>query len=170
MSEDIHSFWQAQQVALQSLSANERAVRDKFVKEYLYDYNQVEAAIRIGFPASFAASYAERFMGEPYVLQKIAEAELADADELEQLETDRRRIRAALLREAHFIGPGASHAARVNALGKMASILDMDAPVKIKSETTVRGGVMAVPAIASLEEWEKAAVSSQQKLQQDASV
>lgn len=167
MSEDIPSFW-AEEAKAAELSAKEKELRDKFVDEYLLDFDQTAAAIRVGFSASFAQTYAEKFMSEPYVRQHIAalQTALAEDDKLEA-ELDRRRIRAALMREAHYRGPGSSHAARVSALAKLASILDMDAPTKIKSDLTMRGGVMMVPAIASLEEWEKAAQASQSDLQKD---
>lgn len=42
----------------------------------------------------------------------------------------------------------------------------MDAPTKIKSEVALRGGVMMVPGIANLEDWEKAAQASQTQLQE----
>lgn len=170
MSEEIAGFW-AEEAMAQDLSPKEKELRDKFVSEYLIDYDQTAAAIRIGFSASFAQTYAEKFMTEPYVRKAIAVAQnaLVDDEKLE-VEQDRRRIRAALMREAHYRGPGSSHAARVSALAKLASIRDMDAPTKIKSEMTMRGGVMMVPGIANLDEWEKAAQASQGDLQKDSNL
>lgn len=170
MSEEIAGFWATEAMA-QDLSGKEKELRDKFVDEYLLDFDQTAAAIRIGFSASFAQTYAEKFMTEPYVRKRIAEMQtaLAEDDKLEA-DLDRRRIRAALMREAHYRGPGSSHAARVSALAKLASIRDMDAPTKIKSEVALRGGVMMVPGIANLEEWEKAAQASQTDLQKDSNL
>ena len=170
MSEEIAGFWASEAMA-QDLSGKEKELRDKFVDEYLLDFDQTAAAIRIGFSASFAQTYAEKFMTEPYVRQRIAALQTAMAeDEKIEAELDRRRIRAALMREAHYRGPGSSHAARVSALAKLASIRDMDAPTKIKSEMTMRGGVMMVPGIANLEDWEKAAQASQGDLQKDSNL
>lgn len=170
MSEEIAGFW-AEEAMAQDLSPKEKDLRDKFVSEYLIDYDQTAAAIRIGFSASFAQTYAEKFMTEPYVRKAIADLQNAMADDEKiEVELDRRRIRAALMREAHYRGPGSSHAARVSALAKLASIRDMDAPTKIKSEVALRGGVMMVPGIASLEEWEKAAQASQTDLQKDSNL
>lgn len=170
MSEETAGFW-TQEALSQELSRSERELRDKFVSEYLLDYDQTAAAIRVGFAASFAQTYAEKFMTEPYVRKKITEMQNALAeDEKLEAELDRRRIRAGLMREAHYRGPGSSHAARVAALGKLASIRDMDAPLKVKSDVTHRGGVMMVPGIASLEEWEKAAQASQGDLQKDSNL
>ena len=170
MSEEIAGFWASEAMA-QDLSGKEKELRDKFVSEFLIDYDQTAAAIRIGFSASFAQTYAEKFMTEPYVRKAIAlqQNAMAEDDKLE-VEQDRRRIRAALMREAHYRGPGSSHAARVSALAKLASIRDMDAPTKIKSEMTMRGGVMMVPGIANLEDWEKAAQASQGDLQKDSNL
>lgn len=170
MSEEIAGFW-AEEAMAQDLSPKEKELRDKFVSEYLIDFDQTAAAIRIGFSASFAQTYAERFMTEPYVRKQIAIMQNAMAeDEKIEADMDRRRIRAALMREAHYRGPGSSHAARVSALAKLASIRDMDAPTKIKTDLNLRGGVMMVPAIASIEEWEKAAQASQTDLQKDSNL
>ena len=170
MSEQIAGFW-AEEAMAQDLSPKEKELRDKFVTEYLMDYDQTGAAIRIGFSASFAQTYAEKFMTEPYVRKKIADMQnaLAEDDKLE-VELDRRRIRAALMREAHYRGAGSSHAARVSALSKLAQIRDMDAPTKIKADMNLRGGVMMVPAIANIEEWESAAQASQTNLQKDSNL
>lgn len=170
MSEETVGFW-AEEARAQDLSPREKELRDKFVSEYLLDFDQTAAAIRVGFSASFAGTYAEKFMTEPYVRKQIADMQNALAeDEKLEAELDRRRIRAGLLREAHYRGPGSSHAARVAALGKLASIRDMDSPLKIKSDVTHRGGVMMVPGIASLEEWEAAAQKSQGNLQKDSNL
>lgn len=170
MSEEFSSFW-AEEAMAQELSPKEKELRDKFVSEYMIDFDQTAAAIRIGFSASFAQTYAEKFMTEPYVRKQIAlmQTALTEDDKLEA-DLDRRRIRAGLMREAHYRGPGSSHAARVSALAKLASIRDMDAPTKIKSELTMRGGVMMVPGIANLDEWEKAAQASQGDLQKDSNL
>lgn len=72
------------------------------------------------------------------------------------------------MKEAYYTGPGASHAARVNALSKLAVMHDMDAPTKIKAEVENRGGVMMVPGIADVAEWGKAAELAQRKLQDEA--
>lgn len=170
MTEEIASFWEQGAMA-QELSSREKELREKFVSEYLLDYDQTAAAIRIGFSASFAATYAENFMQEPYVRKRIAEMQTAlTEDEKLEADLDRRRIRAGLMREAHYRGPGSSHAARVAALGKLANIREMDAPVKIKSDVTHRGGVMMVPGIANFDEWEKAAQASQTDLQKDSNL
>ena len=153
------------------LSMSEKRLRDQFVEQYMIDFNQRAAAIRIGFSASFAGEYAQRFMDEPYVRMAIANKQKAIAEDPKaESEETKRRIRAALLHEAHYTGPGSSHAARVSALAKLAAFYGMDAPIKTQNEHLHRGGVMCVPAIASVEEWEKAATESQEKLRKDSEV
>lgn len=162
------AFWTTEGMAPE-LSQQEMQLRDRFVKEYLLDYDGTAAAMRIGFGESFAGTYAQKFLQEPYTLQQIKKAETALADDPDaESEAIKRRVQAALLREAYYNGPGASHAARVNALSKLAIIHDMDAPTKIKAEVENRGGVMMVPGIADVDEWSKIAGAAQAQLQKEA--
>lgn len=156
------------------LSDREKALRDLFVQEYLKDYDAFAACLRCGFMRSFAGEYAQRFMTEPYVRQQIeiySYVKHEDPKQQEQVvEYNRQRIMNGLFREAHYHGPGASHAARVAALTKLAILHEM-VPEKKKAGDegagSQRGGVMAVPGIASVDDWEQAAVTSQERLVQD---
>lgn len=170
MTSETGSFWADGMVDPNSLSKAERELRDRFVIEYLVDFDAYAAAIRIGFSASFASGYAQNFMDEPYVRQRISQMQREQGDPKEETDSTKRQIRAALLREAHYRGPGSSHAARVAALAKLMSLYDMDSALKTKNETTLRGGVMEVPAIANVEAWQAAATASQGQLQQDSEV
>lgn len=166
MGED-NKFWVEGAMA-QELSSSEKELRNKFVDEYMFDFDRVSAAIRVGFTMSFALDWSKRLMEEPYVRQRIAEKLKAGAeDETLENEETKRRIRASLLREANYRGAGSSHAARVGALGKLSSLYGMDAPIKTLQEHLHRGGVMMVPAIASIEDWENEALKSQEKLRKD---
>lgn len=163
-------FWTDEAMA-SDLSQSEKDLRDRFVEEYMLDFDQKAAVIRCGIMESFAKEYAGRFMNEPYVRRKIAELQKAAADDPKtEEEQTKRRIRAALLKEAHYRGPGSSHAARVGALAKLGAMYGMDAPIKTQKEVTHRGGVMMVPAIANLNDWEKAATASQEALRKDSEV
>lgn len=160
------SFWDMIEEG-SSLSPRELELRDKFVKEYLFDFDEVAAAKRVGFLPGLAEDCAKRLMEEPYVQRKLAQLQGEGArDEEEEYAETRRRIRMGLLRESQFRGSGASHAARVSALSKLATIYEMD-PKDNKALDINLGGVMVVPGMASVEDWEKAARSSQTKLQQD---
>lgn len=152
-----------------ALSPVEKDLRDKFVTQYLVDYDAWAATIRCGFLRSVAVEYAGQLMQDPYVQRELARKQLEEsADPKATAKLKKRQTEAALLREAHYKGVGSSHAARVSALAKLCNIYDMDGATKITANVVHRGGVMLVPAIASVDEWEKAAASSQDKLIQDA--
>lgn len=153
----------------------EKALRDVFVREYVKDYNPVLAAIRCGFMRAFAEEYAVKFMAESYVIKRIKAVELGEIEDEPHpaagpAQSRNRAVEIQLIREANYYGPGGSAAARVAALGKLASIYGMDgnASKKGKGGKAGRGGVMVVPGIADIDEWEKAASESQDKLVADA--
>lgn len=146
------------------LNPRERALRDMFVSEYLIDYDQVRAAQRCGFVYQFAVEYSQKFMEEPYVQQKINAIKFQKVNEKEMADYDKIRIRNALMAEAHNRGAGSSHSARVAALAKLAAMHGMDAPKKSEQTVMHKGGVMAIPGIAKLDDWEVAASASQDQL------
>lgn len=150
-----------------NLSVREKALRDSFVREYLIDYNAHAAAIRIGYGPAYARDYAIRLMEEPYVLHQIKQVECAPSEDSE--EEMKKRVMAGLVREANYRGPGASAAARVSALAKLAAIHGMDAPIRSKTEISgLEGqalvGVIVVPGLMTPEEWEIAAAKQQEAL------
>ena len=151
-----------------NMNAREKALRDLFVSEYLVDYDALRACQRCGFVYQFAVEFARKFMDEPYVQQQINAIKFKDLPEREMAEYNKKRIANALMQEAHYKGPGSSQAARVAALGKLAAMHGMDAPKKSEQTITHRGGVMAVPGIAQLDDWEQTASASQDKLVQHA--
>lgn len=149
------------------LDERQKALRDTFVAEYLIDYNSVAAAQRCGFTRDMAIEYSQRFLQEPYVQQKLKNMELTPVDEDREMEFNRQRIKQQLMREAHYHGPGSSHAARVAALSKLMSIYGMEAPKQVNTKNVHehKGGVMQVPvAAASLDDWEQQALANQQSL------
>jgi len=150
------------------MNPREKALRDLFVSEYLVDYDALRAAQRCGFNFQFAVEYAKKFMQEPYVQQQINAVKFREYPEHDVATYEKKRIMASLIAEAHYKGPGSSHSSRVAALSKLASIYGMDAPKKIEQSITNRGGVMAVPGIAKLDDWENAASQSQDALVQHA--
>jgi hypothetical protein len=113
----------------------EKELRVRFVTEYLFDYNSYLACLRLGFNAGFATDYAKKFMEESFVRQLIKQAEI-DAENDNAGESNKRRIMAALFKEANYHGVGSSHAARVSALAKLTALYGMDAATKIESKVT----------------------------------
>lgn len=113
----------------------EKRVRDRFVEEYLQDYDPVAAAIRIGYGLSFAQHYAQVFMQETYTLQLI-QAKEAEACISKDEDKHRAKIVAGLYREAGNMGSSGS--ARVAALAQLARIIGIEAPAKTEQSLTLK--------------------------------
>lgn len=78
-------------------SATEKALRDRFVEEYVKDWHPINAAIRTGFNITFANEYAPIFLGEPYVQRKIIEYKNKPReDDADRKESVKAKIEAAL--------------------------------------------------------------------------
>ena len=126
-------------LSVQSLTDAEKELRDRYVKEYLVDFNYADAAIRIGYSKDMALIWAARFKYEPYVQNKVTEALLEEPDDPAAYSiAQQRRIKNSLFREANYRGTNSTHGSRVSALGKLADIYGMNAP--IKSQVTHDGG------------------------------
>lgn len=142
------------------LTEQERKLRLDFVKEYLKDFDMVAAAMRLGFLKQYSEKYSKEFMAEPYVQILLSSISAKEPDDVDAQEEADRQLVLRTLRETAQHGPPSS---RVTAAARLAAILGMDAP--IKTQTTVNpGGVMVVPGIANIEDWEASAVSSQESL------
>lgn len=153
-------FWDTQ-VMESGLSSKEQELRDLFVEQYFYDFDPVAAALRVGFLPSVANTYARQFMNEGYVLRQIEKHRTQTPEnEDAQMERDQQLV-FNTLRQAAMNGPFAS---RVQAAAKLGSFRGMDAIIKTQNDHLHRGGVMLVPNITDVGEWEKAAQASQQKL------
>jgi len=155
--------WAAMDV---ELTQREKDLRNAFVDQYLIDFDEVAAAQRVGFQVAFAKDYAIKFMAEAYVRQRIEIVKHMKVDEKKMEQFDKETVRAILRKEMH--NPHTSGAARVQAASKMAAILGMDKPTETRLTHTHKGGVLMVPAIASVNDWEAVAKSSQEKLVSDA--
>ena len=151
------------------LSSAEMALRDRFVVEYLVDYDPFKAAIRLGYSPAFARSFSIQFMNEPYVLNKIKESEIGPEVEFDEVE-QKKKIVNTLWREANFYGMGSSQSARVAALAKLSAFYGMDAPSRSTQELTGKDGeplgqgVFVIPGLVSAEDWAKQAEEQQANL------
>lgn len=160
------------------LDDREKALRDQFVTEYLKDEDGYKAALRVGFIGSIAADTAKQFLGEPYTQQQISARRNAKpgtpGDERLEAERLKLQLKAALLKEAFYHGDDSTQAARVAAMKLLATLAGLmpgtgGGGAGGGTSTGVRGGVMEVPAMGSVDDWEKQAQASQQKLIDDAS-
>lgn len=116
-----------------TLTKQEKALRQRFVAEYLADYDAFGAAIRLGYQEAFAQQYAKQFLTEPYTLKLIKEKE-AEFGILTAEDQHRKKIVAGLYREAHSRFNSGS--ARVAALTQLAKIIGIEAPVKSEVKLT----------------------------------
>lgn len=148
------------------LTDKEKLLRNLFVNEYLVDFDAIAAAQRCGFQASFAKDYAIKFMNESYTRKRIEEVKHTKIDTRASEEYDKARVKAVLMKEAH--NQYTTGAARVAAAAKLAVILGMDKPAETTNTHVHKGGVLMVPAIANLDDWEAIATASQAKLVSDA--
>jgi phage terminase small subunit len=105
------------------LTNAEKALRDRFVEEYVIDFSSQNAATRIGYSADYAYDMARKFMLEPYVLQKIKEVK-ARAGLITDLDQHRVRLQEMLYTEAQI---GRNKVAAINSLKDM---LGLNAPTK----------------------------------------
>lgn len=164
--EDHSHLWRDEMQFEPELSQTEREIRDRFVEEYLVDRNPFAAALRVGYMSSFALEMGKRFLQESYVQREIKKREMPESQETpEEKDVHRKRILASLHREAHYYGPGASHAARVTALTKLASYYGVDHIGEGDEDES--GGVMVVPGHDGIDDWEAAAAKSQEELAAD---
>lgn len=155
-----------------TLTQSEMDLRDKFVVEYLKDYDALAACIRVGYTFAFAKEFSARFLSETYVLNKIKQLEVAAP--LEAGEDDenaqRRKVYAGLWKEANYMGSGSSQSARVAALSKLSAFLGMDAPTRSQQELTGKNGealgsgVLVIPGVMTAEQWAVQAEAQQAEL------
>ena len=137
-----------------TLTKQERALRQRFVEEYLTDYDAFAAAIRLGYQEAFAQQYAKQFLTEPYTLKLIKEKE-AEFGILTEEDQHRKKIVAGLYREAHSRFNSGS--ARVAALTQLAKIIGIEAPVKTEQQVklTTDSPELGHLTVAEMEEIKK---------------
>jgi len=106
----------------QEPTAQQKALWDKFVEEYLKDFNSLEAAMRVGFNMTFAQEYSRIFMGQPYVQRLIMHHKMQPIDEKTEVEIEKSLI-IATLKECMQNGQPAT---RVVAAKTLAGIRGLD--------------------------------------------
>lgn len=137
-----------------TLTKQEKALRQRFVAEYLADYDAFAAAIRLGYQEAFAQQYAKQFLIEPYTLKLIKEKE-AEFGILTEEDQHRKKIVSGLYREAHSRFNSGS--ARVAALTQLAKIIGIEAPVKTEQQVklTTDSPELGHLTVAEMEEIKK---------------
>lgn len=158
LSEDMTS-----EAYLSKMTPTEAGIRLRFVNEYMFDWDCVKAAIRVGYPKAKAREVSEIFMAEPVVQRLIAE-QSRNFDAAKNVTLG--YVVSGLLKEANREGAGSSHAARVAAWEKTAKVLGLGAANTVDSNVNV-SGVMVVPAPTTPDAWEAVAAKSQADLKAD---
>ena len=149
---------------------SERALYDMFAQEYLRDTNATLAASRCGFQAGFAEDFGKRLFTKSYVQKKLAALKLVKADTKSDTEYDHSLVINNL--RAIAADPYQTGAARVAAAKQLSAIRGFNAPTRAQVELNgaARGGVVLLPGIAKLEDWEDDAIRSQQSLAEESRV
>lgn len=119
-----------------TLTKQERSLRQRFVSEYLVDYDPVSAAIRLGYQVEFAKQYSSMFLTEPYTLRLIAEKE-QELGLVTEEDQHRHKIISGLYRESR--SPFNTGSARVAALTQLAKIVGIEAPIKTEVKVKNEG-------------------------------
>lgn len=151
----------------------ERAMLDRFAEEYLVDGDPTKAASRIGFQGGFAVEYGKRFITRSYVQRRIEQLKHAQKDPRREKEYMKNVVVSVL--HAVATQENQKGAARVAAAAKLSSIfgLEGNGPGGIGPGgpgVPGKGGVIIVPAIADIDEWEAVAMAQQAKLIEDSRV
>lgn len=141
----------------------ERDMLDMFAREYLVDYDAAKAASRCGFMAPFNQEYGKQFIQRSYVQKKLRELQEHVPDPKAEAVYNKRLVMSTLREVA--TDRLAPPAARVAAAARLAEIHGMSVAANAnKPASGTRGGVMYVPGIAKVDDWEKAAMASQKAL------
>lgn len=143
----------------QFLTEAEIAMRNRFAREYVIDYDAFKACLRIGFTKPAALKWATTLLNEGYTNRKIKELELKKGEESDSQKQEDVGIVMSVLREAAQNGPFNT---RVSAAATLAKILGMDKEAKTDDE--IKGGVLMIPEIADVTQWEIIATESQKQL------
>lgn len=112
-----------------ALTESEKEIYDRFVIEYLIDFDYLAAAIRVGYEGRIAVKMGSKFKYNTYIQRQIAEALVnRPEDPVATAESNEQRIINSLFKEANYKGPGSSHGARVSALTRLSVLCGMEKP------------------------------------------
>lgn len=148
----------------ETLPLKKKLFLDRFIGEYLHDFNSSMAWIRAGGAMSHATTGGPESLRTAYVQTQIRM--LAQTMEQQQIITAS-EVLLGLKREANYTGEDGSSASRVRAWGMLGQMLGMDKPkTKDPEDNRPAGGVMEIPVYTDVQ-WEQAAATSQLQLKND---
>lgn len=146
-----------------NISLKRRTFLDAFTREYLHDFNAGMAYIRAGGAPSHATTGGQEALRSAYVQEQLKR--VTDLLEEEELLT-RKDILLGLKREAHYTGMDSSQSARVRAWSQLAKIKGMEVQ-KTETKVTHQGGIMLVPMVRDVTDWETQAADAQKQLKHE---
>ena len=142
-----------------ALSENERDLRDRFVEQYLEDYNATLALIRCGYAKQYASDYSSRFMMEPYTQNRIAQRMKETG-----LTSDEEKNKSFIIKRLVGIINDQSNpaSARVSALTQLSKVQGVEAPIKTQTDVNLKATGMDLShlSLAELEEIKRLANGS----------
>jgi hypothetical protein len=138
------------------------SAEDRFIAEYLIDRDAFAAAQRAGIAPLAIKQLVKKFMRDPNVHAKIDAATL-------QMNPDEMISPQWVISKFQEVvsSPFSSYSTKTTALRELASMKGMYPDKNKAPDDGVRGGVVLVPATASLNDWEKAALKQQKALKED---
>ena len=150
-----HATWAVEMEPTQG----EKLRYEEFARQYIIDHNQTRAACRMGYPHEKASDVGNKLFWKPYT-QAYLTVLIRSLEE--RAIVGRNQVLSGLLAEANNYGPDATSMSRIMAWKTIGQILGMFiAKVEISANSS---GVMEVPMVRSVNEWEALASGSQQGL------
>lgn len=95
-------------------------------------------------------------------VQQMISDDATSVPDFDDVEETKKWVLERLAREASYKGPGSNQNARITALDKIAGLTNIQ-PAKKVDINSGKGGLLLVP-VTSVEDWEKEAKDSQEKL------
>jgi hypothetical protein len=131
-----------------TLADHEIRLREKFISQYVLDFDQYQAALRIGYQSTTALQMAQTFMQCGYVSARLEE-ERARLGICTEIEIHRHRIVSGLYRVANSKKVTAS--AQVSAFAQLSKILGLEAPAKTIVDQHVHSDTLTFNVVDSRE-------------------
>ncbi len=125
----MSDFWESV-LENKALSEGERAIRERFVEEYLKDYDPFLACRRVGMKPALAAERSVAYLNDVFVLRAIKDRELTSPENGDRQAEQDKNLVMSVLRQAAQTGPENT---RVQAASKLATILGIDKPAPSES-------------------------------------
>lgn len=132
---------------------------EEFARQYIIDFNQTRAAVRLGYDMKYAAQYGNEMFWRPYT-QAFLTHLIRTMEETTIV--GRNEVLAGLLREANRYDQDATSNSRIAAWAAIGKILGMFINrIEISANSS---GVMEVPMVTDSNQWESVAAGSQNEL------